>query len=73
MTRAATLAHRRAFPLVSFCAVFGACTLATLQASAATTGSGYAANETWAVSGFRAAALRGGIDVVLRLGNTESV
>jgi hypothetical protein len=73
MTRPATLACRRAFPLVSFCAVLGACALATLQAPAATTGSGHAGNEIRAVSGFRAAALRGGIDVVLRLGNTESV
>jgi len=73
MTPFATLTRQRALARAACRALFGAVALAARPAWASTTGSGNAASETRAVSGIQAVALRGGIDVVVRQGNSESV
>lgn len=54
-------------------ALFAAATLFGSAQAATLNGSGTAATETRAVSGFQAISLRGGIDVVVRQGSSEGV
>jgi hypothetical protein len=65
--------RRRTLTLITSCALFATALLLVPTARATTTGSGNAATEVRAASDFQTIALRGGIDLVVRQGNSESV
>jgi hypothetical protein len=69
----ANRARRRVLMLIASGAMSCAALLLASTARATTTGSGSAATEVRAVSGFQTISLRGGIDLVVRQGNSERV
>lgn len=73
MTEFAISARRRALTLLATMALLGAGLGVAQPGRASSVGSGHPASEERAVSGFRAIALRGPIDVVVRQGSREAV
>jgi Putative auto-transporter adhesin, head GIN domain len=72
-SRKADRACRRILTLIASGALMATALMLPPAAHAATVGSGKAATESRAVSGFQAISLRGSIDVLVRQGNSEGV